>query len=421
MPANTIINVKLFGEEIGRIGRDAHAQQSSFQYNPDYLEQSNLTQIFPKTGIIRRTQYVQLFRQFDSETFKGIPPQFADSLPDVFGSIIFKAWLSNRDQSSISVLEQLAYVGKRGMGALEYSPIKQLSDNTTIDLDETIDVLKSVLDLKQTTQQKDLGHQSLLNIFKIGTSAGGARPKILISEHKQEGTIIPGDLEVSDDYHHYLVKLDLGDDANYPRQIIEYCYYQTLKKLGIQMMESKLIEDKHFATLRYDRQHGEKQHVLTATGMTGWDYKDPVMSTYENLFNLCSYLKLSHAEIQELYKRMVFNVIYGNSDDHLKNHSFIYDREQDRWRLSPVYDVTYALNPLLNIKSPNRALSLNGKRNSITLEDVLSIADAYTIKDPKGIIREVQSQRDGLIATLAEHDVPPVVIEAMSETIVPLV
>jgi len=155
--------------------------------------------------------------------------------------------------------------------------------------------------------------------------------------------------------------------------------------------------------------------------MTGWDYKDPVMSTYENLFNLCSYLKLSHAEIQELYKRMVFNVIYGNSDDHLKNHSFIYDREQDRWRLSPVYDVTYALNPLLNIKSPNRALSLNGKRNSITLEDVLSIADAYTIKDPKGIIREVQSQRDGLIATLAEHDVPPVVIEAMSETIVPLV
>lgn len=420
MAVNNIINVKLFGEEIGRIGRDGHAQQSSFQYNPEYLEQSNLTQIFPKTGVMRRTEYVQLFRQFDSETFKGIPPQFADSLPDVFGSIVFKAWLSNKDQSSISVLEQLAYVGRRGMGALEYSPIKQLPDNANIDLNEIIDVLKSVLDLKKTSQQKNLDHQSLLNIFKIGTSAGGARPKILISEHKQDGMIIPGDLEVSDDYYHYLVKLDLDDDLNYPRQIIEYCYYQTLRNLGIQMMDSKLIDNKHFATLRFDRQHGEKQHVLTATGMTGWDYKDPTMSSYENLFNLCSYLKLSHTEIEELYKRMIFNVIYGNTDDHLKNHSFIYNKEKDNWSLSPVYDVTYALNPLLNIKSPNRALSINGKRRQINLDDVLTIADAYTIKNPKGIIKEIRGQQDGLMTLFKQCDVSQAVAEAIKKTIDPL-
>ena len=314
MAANKIINVNLFGQEIGRIGLEENEKRSSFQYNPEYLNSNQLQNIFPETGIIKRTEHVQLFSQFDTPTFRGLAPQFADSLPDMFGSIVFKAWLDSKEKKNISVLEQLAYVGKRGMGALEYSPVMKLLDNATIDLKEIIGILREVLDLKSTTNQNSLYNQALINIFKIGTSAGGARPKIIISENKKTGKVIPGDLEFSHNYNHYLVKLDIDENTNYPREIVEYCYYLILKKIGIRIMDSKLIEGKHFATLRYDRQEGEKKHVLTATGMTGWDYKNPDTSSYENLFKLCSFLKIPHAQMEELFKRMVFNIIYKNTD-----------------------------------------------------------------------------------------------------------
>ncbi len=420
MASNEIINVNLFGQEIGRIGLQENEKRSSFQYNPNYLQNQELQNIFPRTGIIKGTEYVQLFSQFDGETFKGLPPQFADSLPDLFGSKIFKAWLDSQEQKNISVLEQLAYVGNRGMGAIEYSPVVELPKNANIDLSEIIEVLKEVLDLKKSRKQKNLDHQALLNIFKIGSSAGGARPKIIISEHKQNGKVIPGDLEYSNDYHHYLVKLAIDEEIGYPREIVEYCYYRLIKNTGIRMMDSKLIENRHFATLRFDRQNGEKQHVLTASGMTGWDYKSPKDSSYENLFKLCSFLKIPHAQVEELFKRMVFNVVYGNIDDHLKNHSFIYNRTADSWELAPAYDITFALNPLTNFKNPNRALSINGKRNKISLQDVYQIADSYTIKNPAGIVKEIQSHKKELLKLFKQYEVPKLVSEKITEHIVQL-
>jgi len=421
MASNKRINVNLFGQEIGRIGLEESERRSSFQFNPDFLKSNLYKNIFPKTGIIKRTEYVQLFSQFDNDTFKGIPPQFADSLPDMFGSIIFKAWLDSKNQKKITVLEQLAYIGNRGMGAIEYSPNIKLGGNTTIDLNAVIDVLKEVLDLKNTSEEKHLNNQALVNIFKIGSSAGGARPKILISEEKETGKIIPGDLEYSDEYEHYLVKLAIDEEIKYPREIVEYCYYQIIQKVGIRMMESKLIEDKHFATLRFDRQHGEKKHVLTASGITGWDYKNPNNSSYENLFKLASFLKVPHIQIEELFKRMVFNVIYGNVDDHLKNHSFIYNKNEDNWELSPAYDITYALNPLLSFKNPNRALSINGKRSNIQKNDILKLADDYTIKNPEGVIKDIQSYREELIDLFGKHDIPKLVSEKINDNIIKLI
>ena len=421
MASNDIINVNLFGKEIGKIGSTADEQRSSFQYNPDYLASGTLVNIFPKTGLLKRIPQVQLFSQFSNDTFNGLPPQFADSLPDMFGSIIFKAWLESKDQRHISILEQLAYVANRGMGALEYSPSKELPKHASIDLDEIIETLKEVLDLKSTSSQSQLNSQALINIFKIGSSAGGARPKVLISEHKTTGTIIPGDLEYSDNYKHYLVKLAIDEEVNYPREIVEYCYYLISKDLGITMMDSKLIEDKHFATLRFDRQQGKKLHVLTATGMTGWNYKAPSVSSYENLFKLCSFLNISQAQVEELFKRMVFNVIYGNTDDHLKNHSFIYNVQTDNWDLSPAYDITFALNPLIAFKKPNRALSINGKRNDITLSDLLKIADDFTVKNPHGVIKAVQSQQDVLYSLFKEFEVPTKVATSIRKSILNLI
>ncbi len=420
MAKNNIINVSLFGEEIGRIGQNEEEVNTSFQFNPEFLNSNKYLNLFPKTGIIKRVPQVQVFKNFNNKTFKGLPPQFADSLPDMFGSLIFKTWLDSKKEKSISILEQLAYVANRGMGALEYKPSKEIPSNAAIDLNEIIEVLQEVLDLKRSAQQKIINTQALINIFKIGTSAGGARPKILISEHKENGNLIPGDLNYSNEYSHYLVKLGINEEEAYSREVLEYCYYLMAKKVGIEIMDSKLIENKHFATLRFDRQNGSKNHILTATGMTGWDFRSSENSSYEQLFKLCSFLKIPHVQKEELFKRMIFNVIFRNTDDHLKNHSFIYNEEKDKWRLSPAYDLTFALNPLLDFRKANRALSVNNKRNGIRLQDVLAIADKFTIKNPKGIIKEVQSMIEVLKILMKEYDFSKKVTSNVFEKLNPL-
>jgi len=392
MATNDIISLYCFDEEIGKIGFDEDRNTSTFQYHPDHLKSGKYSNLFP--FIFKKTPAAQLFNKYNNESFRGLPPMIADSLPDVFGNIIFKAWLeaNHKDFEKISVIEQLAYVANRGMGALEYRPGKKIKKNVSINLDEITEVLSQVLEQKHHTSGAQLDSAALLNVFKIGTSAGGARPKILISQHKETGKIIPGDLEYSAEYNHYLVKLSLPDQEHpYSRETVEYCYYLTAIELGIEMMPSRLIEGKHFATMRFDRQNGKKKHILTASGMTGWDFKDPEVSSYENLFELALNLKVAPRQIDELFKRMIFNVIFFNVDDHLKNHSFIYEEQDNEWRLSPAYDLTYALNPLIRILKASRAMSINGKRKEINLEDLLTIADKFTIKKAKQIIESVQN------------------------------
>ncbi len=335
----------------------------------------------------------------------------------MFGNIIFKAWIEStkREFKKISVLEQLAYVGKRGMGALEYLPVKDIPGNNTINIDEITGIVQQVLTNKKETKANTLNTASLLNIFKIGTSAGGMRPKILVSENKETGQIIPGDLAYAADYNHYLIKLGVDEGLSYSREIIEYAYYLMATSVGINMMPTKLIDDKHFATLRFDRQDGRKNHTLTATGIAGWDYKDPSVSSYENLFALAVHLKLPHIQVEELFRRMVFNLVFANQDDHLKNHSFIYDEHNDKWELAPAYDLTYSLNPLLNFTSTSRVLSVNGKRTAIQLEDILAVADAYTIKNAKGIIAEVQHATTTWPAVAKQLSIPLKIINSIKK------
>ena len=187
------------------------------------------------------------------------------------------------------------------------------------------------------------------------------------------------------------------------------------------MMPSKLIEQKHFATLRFDRQNGKKKHVLTACGLTGWDYQSPKDSSYENLFELALFLKVPHREIEELFKRMVFNVVFFNSDDHLKNHSFIYDEEKDKWNISPAYDITYSLNPLMNYTRTSRALSINGKRVDITLKDVLTIAATFTIKNPKKTIQDIQDALTYWNEQASELNLPVNIVQSIYKDFVYLV
>lgn len=416
MAREKIIDIVAFGLEIGKLGYDIDKKKSFFQYNPEFLESGKYSKLFP--FIFKSTKPAQVFTEYQQDTFQGLPPMIADSLPDAFGNIIFQEWLTVRGIQKITPLEQLAYVADRGMGALEYKPIKELPNTSKVNIDEVIVILEKVLKLKKDTSGKDLSELSLLNVFKIGTSAGGARPKILISEHKETGAIIAGDREISEDYNHYLVKLHIDDSDGYNKEKVEYAYYLLAQEAGINMMSSKLIENKHFATHRYDRQNGEKQHVLTVSGLTGWDFKSqPENSSYENVFKVALGLEVPHKDLQQLFKRMVFNLVFRNVDDHLKNHSFIYNKENDNWNLGPAYDITYALNPLFTFKSTARALSINGKRANINLHDLLKIADTYSIKNPKGIIGELQALIPRWVEIAKELDIQGHVVDAIEKEI----
>lgn len=414
MATNKLIDVFAFGIEIGKLGYDSNEKKSYFQYNPSFLDSGKYARLFPY--IFKRQKLPQVFTKYHGATFKGLPPMIADSLPDVFGNIIFKEWFESKAMSfsAMSPVEQLSYVANRGMGALEYKPTAEIPNTAQVNFDEIVAILQQVLELKTNTNQKSLTDLALLNIFKIGTSAGGARPKILVSEHKETKAIIPGDIEYSNEYNHYLVKLHLNESGTYNREKVEYAYYLLSQKAGIQMMSSKLIEDKHFATMRYDRQNGEKQHVLTASGLTGWDFSKPENSSYERLFELALGLKVPHKDIRELYRRMIFNIVFANTDDHLKNHSFLYNKENDSWHISPAYDVTYPIDALHKFLNTPRALAINGKRVNIQLEDVLPIAEAMAIKNPKKIIQEIQNTIPEWGEIAAYLDIPLMVKEAIA-------
>ena len=186
------------------------------------------------------------------------------------------------------------------------------------------------------------------------------------------------------------------------------------RQTGSETFSLILLSKKHFATHRYDRQNGRKQHVLTASGLTGWDFRKPEDSSYENLFRLALDLEIPYKEIQELYKRMVFNLVFANIDDHLKNHSFIYNDETDKWNLAPAYDLTYPLNVDFVFNKVSRALSINGKRDNIQLKDLLDLAEEFSVKDPKGIIEIVQEQIPKWVVIAEELDIPDYVIEKIS-------
>lgn len=420
MAKNQIITVHFHGIEIGKIGYDEDQRKSSFQYNPAFLETDLYKRLFPY--IIRRSPNVQVFSEFEGETFRSLPPMIADSLPDYFGNIVFKEWLeaTHKDFNNILPLEQFTYVGKRGMGALEFTPAKDIISNTTIDVKEIAEVVKKVLDVKTSVEEKGLSDLALLNIFKIGTSAGGARPKILVSEHKETRELKAGDLETSNDYNHYLIKLSIDEEEGYSKEKVEFVYYQIAKTLGIEMMDSKMIDDQHFATLRFDRKNGEKQHILTASGMTGWDIMKSEHSTYENLFRLSVDLRLPHKDIEQLFRRMVFNLVFVNIDDHLKNFSFIYNTEKDRWNLAPAYDLTYPLDALMNYTRVSRAMSINGKRNAITRKDVLGIADQFTVKNPNAIIDSVLSATQLFRSFSEKQSIPKKVIDKIESEFIQL-
>lgn len=397
-----LANVILWDKLVGAVLWDETREIASFEMDPAFvrteLDIAPLT--MPLSSATRGTIFQ--FPALPKETFQGLPGLLADALPDRFGGQLIDIWLAaqGRARNSMNPVERLCYQGNRGMGALEFAPaIKQEKDTAkNLEISDLVALSKRALEQKTElhTALSPSEAAALMDIVKVGTSAGGARAKAVIAYNPKTKEVQSGQLEAPEGFEHWLIKFDgvtneqLSDSAGYGR--IEYAYYKMAIACGINMTESKLLEEggrAHFMTKRFDRlPNNQKLHMQTLCGLCHYDYNNPNAYGYEQAFQAMRELRLSYSDAEQLYLRMVFNVIARNQDDHTKNISFLMDTA-GKWKLSPAYDVTYAYNPE-NKWIARHQMSVNGKREGIDQNDLLNVAKQMNIKKPKEIIMQVK-------------------------------
>jgi serine/threonine-protein kinase HipA len=397
--------IKIWGETIGAIAWDQDQQLGLFEYDKKFIQKG--WDLAPLKMPIISNQTIFSFPELrpsrDSEynTFKGLPGLLADALPDKYGNQLINIWLAQqgRPEKSMNPVEQLCFIGSRGMGALEFEPsqLKEKQNTFKIELDNLVDVASKMLNQRESfsVNLKQYEEAAIKEIITIGTSAGGARPKAVIAYSKKTGEVRSGQSKVPKGFEHWLIKLDgvsdiqLGDSQGYGR--VEMAYYLMAKACGINMMPCQLLEENgraHFLTKRFDRGEGNiKHHIQTFCAIKHFDYSEVNSFSYEQLFQTMRELRLSYQEAEEMFRRMVFNVLSRNCDDHTKNFSFRL-KQNGKWELAPAYDICHAYKPD-SIWVSQHALSINGKRKNITLEDFLVIGKSMNIKNAKEIIKQV--------------------------------
>jgi serine/threonine-protein kinase HipA len=335
-------------------------------------------------------------------TFKGLPGMLADVLPDRYGNSLINAWLAKngRPADSMNPVELLCFIGKRGMGALEFEPVLPTSNTgaTKIELENLIQVAQKILSGRQDFATHFSGEEekALSDILKMGTSAGGARAKAVITYNERTGEIRSGQADAPKGFTHWLLKFDgitdsqLGTTHGYGR--VEMAYYRMALDCGIQMMESRLLEENdraHFITRRFDRDPvNGKLHVQSFCALRHFDFNEINAYSYEQLFETMRMMRLPYTDAEQLFRRMVFNVLARNCDDHTKNFSFIMAQD-GIWKLAPAFDICHAYRPG-SIWVNQHSLSINGKRQNITRYDLLQVAQKMNIKKADAIINQVQ-------------------------------
>jgi serine/threonine-protein kinase HipA len=393
--------VKIWGETVGAIAWDINSGTASFEYDPKFISQKiNLAPLkMPITNVANRIFSFPELRNV--KTFKGLPGLLADVLPDDYGNQLINTWLvqNGRPENSMNPVEMLCFIGTRGMGALEFEP-SQLKSNKrafAIEVDDLINMSQKMLTKREafeTNLAKD-EQQAMIDILKIGTSAGGARPKAIIAYNEKTGQVKSGQTLAPKGFEHWLLKLDtisdvqFGESSGFGR--IEMAYYLMAKACQIDMMECRLLEENgraHFMTKRFDREGSDqKHHVQTLCAMQHYDFNQITSFSYEQLFQTMRLLRLPYPQAEQMFRRMVFNVIARNCDDHTKNFAFRLRKEQE-WELTPAYDICFAYRPGSNWVSQHN-LSINGKRMNITRDDLLAVAKSMNIKKATTIINEI--------------------------------
>jgi len=381
-----IADVRMWGKRIGVVAQDNGESAARFEYDEAFVSSG----IEPSPVHMPLSSHVYQFPSLVRTSFRGLPGLLSDSLPDKFGNALIDEWLAmqGRSRESMSPVERLCYTGARGMGCIEYIPSIGPTPQpaTSLEVDALVQIASDVLShhkrAKGSLKGDDRGH-ALHDILLVGTSAAGARAKAVIAWNPDTNEVRSGQVDAPSDFQYWILKFDgvrgnrdkeLDDPVGYGA--IEYAYSLMARASGISMQECRLFEEngrRHFMTKRFDRlDTGEKLHVQSLGALEHVDYNEAGMYSYEQALLLCKRLNIPMSDIEQLFRRMVFNVVARNQDDHVKNISFLMNK-QGAWKLAPAYDVTYSYNPN-GLWTSLHQMSINGKRDGFTMADIESCA-----------------------------------------------
>lgn len=422
-----VAKVSLFGIPVGTFYWNESYRVARFEYDHNFIGRG--LEPSPLMMPVREGR-IYSFANLGWDTFQGLPGMLADSLPDTYGRALFDRWLALTGRISGNPIESLCFLGKRCMGALEFEPATDVTYDTNIkiEIDKLVEVAGEALAEKSSfaANMEDDKKAAIAEILRLGTSAGGQRAKAIIAYNKESGEVRSGQVEAPAGFDYYLIKLDgvsaqagFRETENYGR--LEYSFYKLARACGIEMTDCSLIEENgraHFLTKRFDRRLGKKVHMQTLCGIAHFDYRLHRAYSYEQAFNVMRALRLTYSEAREMFRRMVFNVVVRNQDDHTKNISFLME-EDGKWHLSPAYDMEYAYNSNGGWTATHQ-MSINGKFDKITRSDLLAFASHNNIKDALSVIDEVQEAVSHWVDLAKECGVPSAMIDVIGSNMVRL-
>ena len=400
---SVLTEVRLWGTRIGAAVLEDDANYVSFQYASDFIKSE--IEVAPLTMPLGDQVYS--FPALPLKTFYGLPGLLADSLPDRFGNALIDSWLASqgRTPESFNAVERLCYTGTRGMGALEFHPLKGPRTRTAkkIKIDKLVELASDILTHRENFSvsfEDKKKKEALKEILLVGTSAGGARAKAVIAWNPKTNEVRSGQISAGSGFEYWLLKFD-GVSGNKDKELedpkgygaIEYAYHKMALDAGIEMSECRLFEEngrRHFMTRRYDRTNdGKKLHKLSLCGMAHLDFNQAGAHSYEQAIFILRRLNLSMNAIEQFFRRMTFNIVARNQDDHVKNIEFLMDKN-GKWSLAPAFDMTYSYQPS-GLWTSNHQMTLNGKRDNFNLEDFKSCAKKALLKRGRAetILKEI--------------------------------
>lgn len=389
------VEVQVWGRKVGAVALDTNLGYYVFEYEPKFVRAG--IELSPLAMPLAQARRPFVFTDLPEVTYKRLPALLSDALPDDFGNVLIDGWMAQQGVNPLALtpLDRLAYMGQRGMGALEFHPARGPRSKKCTALS-----LAALVEDARRALQGELAHDheaqaALAEIIKVGTSAGGARAKAVVAWNSETREIRTGQFDVEPGFEHWLLKFDgmgedreLGGSQDYGR--IEYAYAQMALAAGITMSPCELLIENgraHFMTKRFDREGNRRHHMQTLCAMAHLDYKQKASHDYNQLFQTIERLQLGYEAREEAFRRMAFNVMAANCDDHTKNVSFLL-QEGGVWTLAPAYDVTFAHNPQ-GAWTHQHLMSVNGKFTRILRHDLLRVADRFSIGTATDILKQV--------------------------------
>ncbi|MEP4892115.1 MAG: type II toxin-antitoxin system HipA family toxin [Aliiglaciecola sp.] len=433
---NEVVMVNYQDQQVGAVSYDPDKQLGAFEYTTAFIKSG--IQLSPLKMPLSKQIYT--FPEADFAAFKGLPGLVADSLPDDFGNAVINAWVASQGKSprDITPLQRLKYTGTRGMGALTFAPAsrhKNLNASQQLEVENLVEIAQDIVNQRSEfnvslNQQGYEDKEAMMALMSVGMSAGGARPKAVLAFNQDFTQVRSGQTNAPDGFSHYLMKFDgvsehnkdqetFGDPMGYGA--MEYVYYLMATACQIEMMPCHLLNEgkrRHFITQRFDRIGNDKVHVQTLNGLAHVSFKQVGIYSYAELFDVARELRLSAKEAEQIFRRMVFNVVARNHDDHAKNIAFMFNHEQ-QWTLAPAYDLAYSYKP--GSKWVNSHwMSINGKRDNFAREDFYAFAQLSPIFNKRKvdrIIDEVVEQVSQWQYLAVEHHVPKTLIEEVQSNL----